>query len=297
MRTGRLKAVVERAGLIFALAGLLAAANPAAAPAQQAEPRAIANGPIAYDTNRGSSWDIYSMAPDGTGQVQLTSSGTNDELPAWSPDGLKIAYDDRADIWVMDADGNNATDLGAGRAPSWSPDGAHLAYATNPTGKWHIWSMTSAGASSTDLTPSCKTACNHPAWSPDGAKIAFAKQISKVYHLWVMNADGSGQHELWSGSAMWPSWSPSGKQIAFVHKVKRSYQLWVMSAKGKNPHLLVKTKTYYSRAAWSPDGLQLAVARRVSGDTNIWTMNADGSGLTNVTGPGGSDDSPSWKSA
>jgi Tol biopolymer transport system component len=73
--------------------------------------------------------DIHVINADGTGEVALTADGYDTD-PAWSPDGTKIAFLSRRhgfpdDVYVMDADGNNATrvtwsEFHAG-APSWQP--------------------------------------------------------------------------------------------------------------------------------------------------------------------------------
>jgi Tol biopolymer transport system component len=59
--------------------------------------------------------------------VRLTTDSARDEDPAWSPDGSQIAFrserDGNGEIYVMDADGSDETNLTRHRAndrdPNW----------------------------------------------------------------------------------------------------------------------------------------------------------------------------------
>ena len=77
-------------------------------------PAAAARGspsrPSATATTRSTSMDA-----DGGNQTNLTNDAGDDDDPAWSPDGSKIAFasdrDGNHEIYVMDADGGNQTNL------------------------------------------------------------------------------------------------------------------------------------------------------------------------------------------
>lgn len=76
----------------------------------------------------GNNMNIYTIAPDGSGAVRLTSGGSN-ESPAWSPDGRYLAFSSTrsgsAEIWVMRADGSELRRLtwsGGNTMPAWSPE-------------------------------------------------------------------------------------------------------------------------------------------------------------------------------
>jgi TolB protein len=77
--------------------------------------------------------DIWAAAPDGSGAHRITSGPVFDRMPAYSPDGRRIAYRavpaDGVGVFAADAaDGANVARLTSfgGRDPSWSPDGTRV---------------------------------------------------------------------------------------------------------------------------------------------------------------------------
>jgi hypothetical protein len=81
------------------------------------------------------------MAADGTGLRQLTSDPGLDAVPAWSPDGTRIAFVSErtgdAEVWSMTRNGEDVRNLSRNPAGvdglwsvAWAPDGRSIAYAS-----------------------------------------------------------------------------------------------------------------------------------------------------------------------
>jgi TolB protein len=170
--------------------------------------------------------DLYTVNADGSGLIQLTSGAGNNSYAVWSPDGSTIAFiSDRTgadEVWVMNADGGEATQLTTdhtfkGQLPDWSPDGSKIAYADSVTGTSDIYVMNADGSGQTRLTTSSEIEFG-PAWSPDGNEIAYVRFVNgdpnqRTVH--VMNSDGSEQHAVHPGPGFQvvPAWQPRGDRL------------------------------------------------------------------------------------
>ena len=102
-------------------------------------------------------------------------------IPSFSHDGRKIAYTDfrggaNQDIWVMDADGKNdsqlTTDQAVDWAPNWFPDNEQIAFQSNRQGKQRIWSI-SIRSGRERLLVDPGQVISFPKLSPDGRQVAF----------------------------------------------------------------------------------------------------------------------------
>jgi serine/threonine protein kinase/Tol biopolymer transport system component len=171
-------------------------------------------------------FNLFLVKEDGSGLRKLTDHPANNTDPAWSPDGLRIAFvsdrTGRKEIHLMDADGKNVKQLtdvaGDNRLPSWSPDGEHISFASNRDGNAEIYVLGIHSAVQTNLTrnPAWDT---NPAWSPDGGRFAFDsdRRSPKQFRVYVMDKDGKNVRDV-SGAdnphlGPTPAWSPDGKRI------------------------------------------------------------------------------------
>src|SRR3712207_3221397 len=104
---------------------------------------------IAYDADHfDGSGDVFTVDPDGTDLVRVTTDDAVEEDPTWSPDASRIAYVRTRGLWVMGADGSeqhrivpNRLDV---RDPAWSPDGRRIMFATDAHGE-DLWTVRPSG--------------------------------------------------------------------------------------------------------------------------------------------------------
>ncbi|MBC8142991.1 MAG: PD40 domain-containing protein, partial [Armatimonadetes bacterium] len=113
-----------------------------------------------FNSIRDGNYEIYSMNSDGTSQIRLTNSATDDDFPSYSPDGNKIVFsssrDGNYEIYSMNSDGTNPTRLtnsaGGDLYPSYSPDGNKIIFSSIRDGNYEIYSMNTSGSGLVRLT-------------------------------------------------------------------------------------------------------------------------------------------------
>jgi Tol biopolymer transport system component len=156
---------------------------------------------LIFSSSRDGNSEIYTARADGTGLVRLTFDPREDDSPAWSPDGTRIAFTKDEQVWLMFADGGAARPLTAGTRPDWAPDATRIAFVR----EGDIYTMDSNGGGVVRLT-SAPEAERAPAWSPDGTRIAFEREGD----IFTMNRDGTGLSRLTtaSGVDINPDWQP-----------------------------------------------------------------------------------------
>ena len=266
---------------------------------------AAAQEKIAFSSERdGFAPEIYTMNPDGTGQMRLTNNSALDIQPSCSPDGSKIAFVRSFDIYVMNADGSNQTQLTTNPAvdqyPSFSPDGAKIVFSSLRNGSEEIYVINADGTQETRLTNNSAEDFQ-PEFSRDGSKIVFVSRRDGNDEIYVMNVNGTDPARLTNNPArdFDPTFNHDDSKIAFTSQRDVNDDVFLMNADGSAPtNLTNNTPGSHFDPAFSPDGSQIAFASsRDSGDLEIYVMNADGTLPTRLTNAFRQDRNPSWGGA
>jgi len=232
----------------------------------------------------------------------------------------------KAQICVMDADGNNQTCLTPSGdisvSPAWSPDSTQIAFARSivigvfgagamrqPVYKRDIYAMNADGSNQRNLTNSDPDDwVSVPSWSPDGTKISFSRGGRSPNTVRVMNADGSNQRDILNGYSYPKAWSPDSSKLLVSPSGTKG--IWVVNPDGNNltkvhepiPSTASFPNVFDQHPVWSPDGSKLAFYTLFCdhnlclddfGYSEVVVINADGSHSTTVGG-GGFVDSPAW---
>jgi Tol biopolymer transport system component len=248
--------------------------------------------------------DIYVKSVNGRTVTQLTADPANDVMPTFSPDGSRIAFcsnrNGNWDIFVMAASGGQALQLTGDPShelhPTWSPDGRKIAFCRlgETSGRWEMWVMDVAGASSSEFIGYGM----FPQWCPaahtglDGRdRILFQRSRERGDHafsIWTIDyrpGDASSPTEIASaqGQALInASWSPDGSRIVYA-TVNNSNDLAGSTERLPQSSLwMTAGPIMYLMPTWSADGRIYFVSDR-TGIPNIWSIGTD-KAITAATG-------------
>src|SRR5215472_6435601 len=257
------------------------------------------DGSDAANTNTVS--NIWVVNPDGTGTAaltKLTSTFASSLNPAWSADGIKIAFSSGRALNGTDADNTNGTR--------------------------NVWVVNSDGTGATHLTglTASGTSVDFPLWSPDGSKIIFQSarnldgsdslSANFITNIWVVNSDGSGSATALTKTTVTGTgndsavWSPDGSKVAFSSaraldgsdavNTNGTRNIWIVKADGSGVAPLTKLTAVGADSdvpSWTADGSKVVFqsgraldgtnAVNTHGTGNVWLINADGSGPTALT--------------
>jgi eukaryotic-like serine/threonine-protein kinase len=127
--------------------------------------------------------------------------------------------------------------------PAWAPDGSRIAFTRTEIGGGRsaiggIYVIQPNGKSLRRLTP---VPARNTSWSPDGKRLVF----DDGRRIGMIDAAGSGLRYLTQpkGVDADPAWSPDGRTIAFVRYASlksKTGDIWLMTPTGAHQRLFIR---------------------------------------------------------
>ncbi len=212
-------------------------------------PSVSTGGAVAFlnAPERSALW-VYDLASGARRQVVSHSSSI--WAPAFSPDGLDVAYsraeeDGSWHVWISPLRGGEPRRLTSSPLPEvyprFSADGEWLAYFTWSTGADRIWRVPRRGGPAEALTPESSGEAEFADPSPDGTRLAFASTVDGETHVVVQKIGSAEVRRITKGPSTLPRWSPDGRWIAFAADRTGTSGVSLVTPAGGDEHRITDT--------------------------------------------------------
>jgi TolB protein len=201
---------------------------------------------------------------------------------------------------VADADGaNQHLVLESQRplmSPAWSPDGLWLAYVSFETKHSAVYVQLVRTGERRQV--SARAGVNGaPAWSPDGHKLALTLAgTNGNLDIYVLDLDTQTLSKLTDDPAIdtEPAWAADGRSVYFTSDRAGSPQIYQIGVQpGARPKRITFGGTYNARPRMSPDGSLLAMVT-LDGSNYRIAVQDTASGAVRILSHGRLDESPSF---
>ncbi len=204
----------------------------------------------------------------------------------------------RHQLWVADADGENAQSALASPepiiSPAWSPNGGQLAYVSFESRKPVVY-VHDVATGKRRLIANFRGSNSAPAWSPDGRSLALTLSRDGGSQLYTIDANGGEPRRLTQSGSIdtEPAYTPDGKNIYFVSDRGGAPQIYKMPSTGGSAERVSFTGNYNISPVVSPDGRWMAYISRIGGAFKLHVMDLTTGTSTAITDTA-ADESPSF---
>lgn len=251
----------------------------------------VARTRIAYVNVEGTAPSLYYKLTvsdaDGFNPVVVANSSEPIMSPAWSPDGLSLAYvsfeNKSAAIYVKSMVTGEVRRVsarsGINGAPAWSPDGKQMAITlSRKDGDVDVYTLELASQMLTRITydPGIDT---EPVWSPDGSKLYFTSDRSgnaQIYETSISDMKHLPRRITFEGNYnARPRISPDGKQMTMVHQEGGNFRIAVQDLKSGALQVL-STGAQDESPSYAPNGAQVVFSTQRRGHGVLAVASTDG---------------------
>jgi dipeptidyl aminopeptidase/acylaminoacyl peptidase len=272
---------------------------------------------ILFESNRGGSFQLYTVSAEGGEAKQITSISTEANSGIWSPDGKSIAFvsavfPEFSDKQYQESDALNKkkqddrdnskvkarvfTQLLYRHWDSWVDDK-----------RQHIFVIPAAGGDPRDVTPgendavptsSTFSAGDDFDFSPDGKELAFTtppfptreQAWSTNHDIFTVNLASGERKQITTSLAAdgFPRYSPDGKYIAYRAQSKPGFeadrwQLMLYDRKsGTTKSITTNFDSNVESMVWASDSKKLYFDAEEKGNKPLWSISVKGDESTKL---------------
>jgi Tol biopolymer transport system component len=183
-------------------------------------------------------------------------------------------------IWRIDADGSNKTQLTANAGDNYTPtttaDGRFIVFASNRNGSFNIWGMDAEdGSNPRPLTVGDGNF--YPSISADDQWLAYDNQNDAPRTVWRMSIKGGTPVQLSDQYARMPVFSPDHQFIACRYYVEPGVMgIAILPFEGGTPVKLLRIPIMdWQKVQWISNGRALSYINTIKGISNIWSYELD----------------------
>jgi hypothetical protein len=248
------------------------------------------------------STEVYTIDADGSNLTRVTDNDVDDDSPAWSPDGTRLAVrmaeadpatPGDSSVVVTGVAGRTPTVLGPGANPAWSPDGQQIALIVTDGGSSYVWLQSPDGSGRRQV--SAEPVTSAPAWSPDGLQLVVsdAGASGSPAGLSRIDVETGSIVRLLDDPTSAPAWSVGGT-IAFFASGGSAPGLFTIASDGTDLRRVPGVRGVAAAATWSPDGRWLLLDDEHAGSPATLVEIASGKTIE-LGAPNGSATSAAWQ--
>ncbi len=196
-------------------------------------------------------------------ETPLTNIKRSYNHPRISPNGERVLYNINEKIWIFDVVRDIQTPLTSGgtfnRFPSWTPDNKKVTFQSYRSNSYNIYWKRIDGIGKAELLISGENIQAGGSWSKDGTLFAYYEVNPTTRRdIWVYTTRDCTATPFLNtpDDESTPVISPDGKWIAYTSNKTGQYEIYISPYPGPGPGERISTQGG-DQAVWAPDGREL----------------------------------------